>query len=79
MHNLNPLNPTAAELGIIDEIERKERIENMIRYFIDLQRDDVDIDDYLIQKRVLKHYGFTFDELTAEELAEISMGIEAAT
>lgn len=67
----DPTNPNPFTMSIM---ERQQAIDNAVRYFIDLYRDDVDINDAEVQAKVFKHY--SLENITESEQAEIARRVE---
>lgn len=69
----NPSNPSPFTMSIM---QRQQDIDNAVAYFVDLWRDDYDINDDKVQQMVFKRYGL--NELSAAEEREIIRKVEAA-
>lgn len=67
----DPTNPNAFTLEMM---ERRQTIDNIVQYFIDLFHDDVDINDAEVQAKVFKHY--CLEDITRAEEAEIAKRVE---
>ena len=78
MHN--PLTPFSTfsnkEINAADLefMQRRQSIESVIKYIVDLWKDDVDINDISVQNQVFAYYGL--NDLTDQEIAEITSCVE---
>ena len=78
---MNPLNPFSTFRGERNAadfmfMERQQAIDGVVRYFISLYKDDVDINDAEVQTKVFKHS--SLDDLTDAEMRDIRRRVEQA-